>query len=144
MEPRRKSRHVPVVVGLMVFATAVGVLAYWRFIVSDRYLRHDIAAMALAGRSLTVEQCVDRTVSWASSCRAMKSLCVATGPHLMRTCLAARERDAYCAKLGTRGEDTHFGFKECEARGVDRKNKKTCAAAYRAIVTHCARERGQR
>jgi len=81
-----------VVASLLIISSAIGVVAYWRFIVSDRYLREDITKMATAGQGLSVEQCVDATLAWARRCRAMQSLCVATGPHLMTTCLIARGR----------------------------------------------------
>jgi hypothetical protein len=136
-----KSRWKLVVLGLFAFSTLVGVVSYWRFIVSDRYLRQDIVSMAKAGKSLTVEQCVTRTVSWASTCRAMKSLCVSTSPHLMKTCLVAQDRRGYCDKLGVRGQDTHFGYHECKARKVDRQHKKICAAAYRAIASYCEKKK---
>lgn len=139
-EERRRSNSWKIVVAvLFALSTVIGVLAYWRFIVSDRFLREDLEKMARVGRSLSVEQCVDATVAWAGTCRAMKSLCDATGPQLMRTCLAARDRSDYCNHLGDRAKETHFGFKECKARKVTRKTKKACAAAYRAIASHCQR-----
>lgn len=137
-----KSRWKLVVLSLFTFSTLVGVVSYWRFIVSDRYLRQDIVTMAKAGKSLTVEQCVTKTLSWSASCRAMKSLCVSTSPHLMTTCLAAQDRRGYCGKLGARGQDTHFGYDECKARNVDHHNKKICAGAYRAIASYCEKMLG--
>lgn len=137
VERRRSGSWKIVVAVLFALSIVIGVVAYWRFIVSDRFLRDDLEQMAQRGRSLSVEQCVDATVEWAGSCRAMKSLCDATGPQLMRTCLAARDRSEYCDSLGDRARETRFGFKECKARKVTRKTKKACAAAYRAIASHC-------
>lgn len=139
MAGARKNRAWLVVAILFGLSVAIGVVAYWRFIVSDRYLRDDLRRLADQGKQLTVEGCVDATLAWGRSCKAMKSLCDATTPEMMGKCLAARNRESYCRRLGTTGHDTRFGFKECKARGVDRKSKKTCAIAYRAIADHCDR-----
>lgn len=143
MAGARKNRAWLVVSVLFALSVVIGVVAYWRFIASDRYLRADLKRLAAQGKQLTVEGCVDATLAWGRSCKAMKSLCDATAPEMMGKCLAARDRSSYCRRLGTTGHDTHFGFKECKARGVDRKSKKTCATAYRAIATHCDRLRAR-
>lgn len=134
---REKHRGWLVIGVLLLVATVVGVLSYWRFIVSDRHLRADIARMERRGASIGVEQCIDEVVRWAGRCKAMKSLCDAEAPRLADVCLAARDRSAYCAQLGDRHRETSFGFKECQARKVTRKTKKACATAYRAIANHC-------
>lgn len=138
MAPGGRKNNGRLVIGLLLLLSAVvGVVAYWRFIVSDRYLRADLNRLSTRGKRLSVEGCVDATVTWASRCQAMKSLCDATGPEMMTRCLAANDRTAYCARLGRTGADTHFGFKECKARHVNRKTKSACADAYRAIATYC-------
>lgn len=136
-QPVRKNRAWLVVSILFGLSVAIGLVAYWRFIVSDKYLRADLHRLGEQGKKLDVEGCVDATLEWARHCKAMKSLCDATTPEMMGKCLAARDRSAYCKKLGDTGKDTHYGYKECKARGVTRKTKKTCSIAYRAIVTHC-------
>lgn len=134
---RRRHRGWLVVGILFALSVAVGILAYSRFITSDRRLRADLGRLAAEGRKLSVEGCVDATIRWSTRCAAMKSLCDATTPQMMARCLGARDRTEYCRSLGDAGRDTHFGFKECKARGVNRKTKKTCAIAYRAIRSHC-------
>jgi hypothetical protein len=134
---KRRHNGVLVVGVLLVLATAIGVLAYWRFTVSEGYLRLDLDQVYADGSRLSVEQCVDETLRWGGHCKAMKSLCDASAPRIMHACLMARDRRATCEELGDSIRDTHFGFKECKARGVTRKNKKTCASAYRAIAGHC-------
>lgn len=137
--PYQRKHHNAKSVLLCIFGLAliIGCLGYWRFIVSDRFLRDDVLSMQKQGKTLSVEGCVDAVVLWASRCRAMKSLCDATAPRMMDVCLAAGNRSAYCRKLGQSGNDTHFGFEECRARKVKRKTKKACASAYRAIANHC-------
>lgn len=138
-QDQQKKRHngFRVLAVVMLLAALIGVMAYWRFIVSDRHLRADLEAMAERGAQLTAEQCVDATLSWAAGCQAMKSLCDASAQLIAHRCLDGRDRSTYCAGLGEAIYDTKFGYKECQARGVTRTTKKTCAAAYRAIAAHC-------
>lgn len=134
---KRRHRGWLVVGILLALSVVVGVVAYSRFIRSDRHLRTDLERLAAEGKELSVEGCVDATIRWSTRCEAMKSLCDATTPQIMARCLGARDRSKYCRSLGESGRDTRFGYKECKARGVNRKTKKTCAIAYRAIRSHC-------
>ncbi len=128
---------ISVIVVLMTVATAMGVLAFWRFSESDRFLSHVIVEMESVGKSASTEQCVDEVVKHAATCEAMKSLCDASAPRWMEACLQGQDRTAYCGTLGDKPKATSFGFTACRDRHVDRRTKKACAAAYRSIATHC-------
>lgn len=138
MEPRRGSRNALLVIAtLLAVSSSIGVFAFWRFSTSDRYLGDVLHQMEAQGASASVEECVDRVVEQAAACQAMKSLCDASAPRWMDACLKARDRADYCAELGDAPKSTHFGFKECKDRMVDRRTKKACGSAYRSIASHC-------
>ncbi len=123
----------------MIFASITGVVAYWRFVVSDRVLKEDTAAINLKGAAVPIEGCVDEVLGWAASCRAMRSLCTASTPRMAHACIKGKDRTPECQALGDRSQDTRYGYRECKARGATRKyTRKACAMAYRAIATHCA------
>lgn len=126
-----------VIVVLMTVATAMGVLAFWRFSESDRFLSHVMGEMEGVGKSASAEQCVDEVVKRAATCEAMKSLCDASAPRWMGACLRGQDRAAYCSRLGDKPKATSFGFKACKDRHVDRRTKSACASAYRSIAAHC-------
>jgi hypothetical protein len=134
----------PVVIILVVFAAlmAVGVVVIRRYIESERHIKAVLAEMTERGPDLDAEGCVDAVLEWAPRCTAMKTLCDASVPRVMEACLSGRDRDGYCASLGARASDTHFGVPECKARGVTRATKKVCALAYRAIDGFCRQHVG--
>jgi hypothetical protein len=123
---------------LFGLATLLGVIAYWRFTRSDRYLQRTLKAIVQRGPSLSPEQCVDEVLVWSRRCQAMKSLCDASVPRMMEGCLWGADRRPFCGRLGDRVMATQFGFAECRARGRDRRDK-TCALAYRTLADHCVR-----
>jgi len=126
-----------VVVALLTVATAMGVVAFWRFSESDKFLSHVMVEMENAGKTSSPEQCVDEVVKHASTCEAMKSLCDSSAPRWMEACLRGQDRVGYCSTLGDTPKATSFGFKACKDRQVDRRTKGACASAYRAIAAHC-------
>lgn len=143
-EQAQRGRHAGRVVLAVIFGVSipVGALAYWRFSLSERYLTEDLRHMQTAGATLSAEECVDETVAWAGRCRAMKSLCDASVERMTKRCLAGRDRRAYCQQVQEATKEASFGYVECQARGVDRKTKKACGLAYRAVASHCEQLRG--
>jgi hypothetical protein len=121
----------------MTVSTVIGVIAFWRFAVSDEFLARVRVNMEEKGKVSTPEQCVDEVVRHAATCEAMKSMCEATAPQWMEACLHGRDRTSYCASLGDATMSTSFGFAACKERHVDRRTKKACASAYRSIAAHC-------
>ena len=122
---------------LLSLSIVIGVVAFWRFTRSDRYLRRAFVAMQSRGHDLTAEQCIDEVLRWSGTCEAMKSLCDASIPRMMQACLVARDRKALCQELGQKVMATQFGFVECKARQLNPQRKTTCALAYREIAEYC-------
>ncbi len=136
-----------VLLSIFVLSGVLGIVAYWRFTRSDRYLAAAFAQIQQRGKALTPEQCIDEVIGWTHRCEAMKSLCEASIPRMTELCLAAADRRDYCASLGQAVRSTEFGVPECRARGaIKREAKKVCALCYRGVATHCellARRGGQ-
>jgi hypothetical protein len=135
-EPARQRGGLGVMLALLSAAGALGVVAYWRFVESERALGADLARMARRAPLLGVEGCVGEVLAWNGACAAMKSLCDATVPRMMETCLRGVDRSADCAVYAQRVMATSFGVGECRARGRGRRDK-PCALAYRSIAAHC-------
>lgn len=115
----------------------MGVMAFANFQSTDRYLRAVERGMRQQGKKLTVDGCVDAVVTWRKGCQGARVLCDSFAPRVMRACLEARDRRAYCAKLPPLTEGPRFGWRDCQRRGVTRKTKKACAAAFRMVHIHC-------
>ena len=128
------------IVGALFAASfAIGVVAYARYVSSEKALTADLAAIADKGKALSVEQCVDEVLAWHARCEAMKSLCDLSIPRMMFECLKAQDRAPYCDGLTRTTEETTFGVAECKARGAysERTTRNVCATAYRSIDAHC-------
>ncbi len=139
----RRSSGLQVILILFLLAAVLGVIAFWRFTRSDRFIQASIARVQSRAAALTPEGCVDWTVDWARTCSAMKALCDGSVPRLVEACLMASDRRAYCASLGDRYRATSFGVAQCRARlrpGND-LGKKTCALSYSAVARYCERLR---
>lgn len=137
--PQRRHAGFLVVAGILLISTIMGVLSFRSYLASEKYLIEARENMAQEGSRLTSDQCVDAVLQWAPQCSAMKSLCDASVPRMMHSCLAARDRRADCMNLGASSRDTHFEYRQCQARGVDKKMRKTCGNTYQALVAHCER-----
>lgn len=124
--------------GVFLVATVAGLRGFTLLERSQVIVNQVLAEAASKGKVLEVEGCVDFAMAWYGGCEAMKSLCDATMGRVVSECLGAQDRAVACAGLGDTTKDTHFGFQECKARGVDRWNKKACAESYRTIDRHCA------
>ncbi len=133
------------VVGLLLFVSLViGVLAYRRFVASDRFLAQQLREIGERGHALSAEQCVDEVLARRDRCEAMKSMCNSTVPDMMDRCLGAKDRAAACQDWGAVVMSTRFGFDACAGRRLSRDARAACATSYRVIATHCERlGRGQ-
>jgi hypothetical protein len=128
-----------VVVGCVFsLALVLGVVAYWRYTVSEAFIHDSLLRFDQVGAELSPDECVAEVLAWNASCEAMKSLCDHAVPMLMEHCLAARDRASTCTNLSEdvtgRGQWT---YERCLEHGVTRANKKVCTGAYRALVQHC-------
>jgi hypothetical protein len=127
--------------GLLAASLLLGTQAYRRFLSSERELRAAGAAAHAAGATRDPEGCVTDALAFGRRCGAISNMCEeAIGP-LVRTCLEAQDRTAFCRALGPSISDTHFTFARCQARGLTRRDHR-CAEAYLALVADC-RERAR-
>lgn len=142
MSKKTSNRSLFLVLGGVFLVATVAGLRGFRLLERSQGLVDQVLADAAAkGKGLDVEGCVDFAMAWYGGCEAMKSLCDASVGRVVAKCLGAQDRTVACAGLGDRTKDTHFGFHECKARGVDRWNKKACAESYRTIDRHCSNPR---
>ncbi|MCZ7587010.1 MAG: hypothetical protein M5R36_28715 [Deltaproteobacteria bacterium] len=79
-------------------------------------------------------------MAWRRTCSAMSTECDASVDRLVRACLGAKDRRAYCRDLGDRSSSTHFGYQECVPYEKDRPLKKACALGFRVIDRFCKDE----
>jgi hypothetical protein len=124
---------------LSLVALGAGIQGFVMLQKSQKYMKSSLEESSRAGVHSSGEQCVDFTMNWYARCEAMKSLCDGSVGRVMIKCLESQERAGFCASLGDKTRDTHFGYKECQARGVDRWNKKACAETFRTIDRYCER-----
>ena len=137
--PRRRG-HIYVFCAIGLFSVLAGALAYRMFNISQVHIKAELIAATESGRVCDPEGCVTHVMAWYGRCAAMKSLCDSSVERMMGACLAGRDRAQECVPFIGRARDTHFGFEECKARGVDRWNKKACGNAYRSIDHFCSRK----
>jgi hypothetical protein len=139
--PKLLKRPLFFVGGLLILSVLMGVLALRNYLNTDRYLHGVLRDMAKRGKGLTAEQCVDAVLRWRKECRGSRVLCDNFSGRVMRTCLEARDRRAFCERLPADSTTTHFGYQDCKDRGVTRQTKRACASAFRMIDVHCRRLR---
>ncbi len=127
-----------IVVTLLLISVGLGSLVYYNLKVSNLDITQQKTHLLQIGNTLTVEECLDELIAWAPHCKAMKSLCVASVPVLMQSCLSGKSRAGYCKTL--KKEDirtTRFGYSVCQRKKKNRYTKKVCTIAYRALAKHC-------
>lgn len=137
---RPPTRTVLIVAAAIVALVGLGLFIVSRYESSQRAIALAVQELGEKGHALDAEGCVDEVLAWNRRCSAMKSLCDASVPRVMEACLAAQDRRAWCAGLGDTTSDTHFGYKECAARGLERSAKKMCALTYRVIDGFCKQQ----
>jgi hypothetical protein len=148
---------------LAVLSILFGVLAYWRYANSERWVAEGISRMDAIGAEIDVEGCVDEAVEWYDACdqhEANAAVCLQGVGILMQHCLSARERDQTCELYldpasnvheatedmrararnpDAAGESGRWVYARCEERGMVCRDKRECACAqaYRAIDSFC-------
>lgn len=122
---------------LLVFSGALSLWLLGEIRRTSPEFVEDARRMRQLGASADPEGCVDAMLEWHARCDAPVDLCELTVPRIMGACLEGQDRTAWCEALPVTTQDTRFGKKECEARGVTKKNKKACATAYRSIDHTC-------
>lgn len=127
-----------VIATVLSLATVLGVVAFWRFTESSKYIHKSLAEFDARGAVLDADACVGEVLAWNARCEAMKSMCDQAVPMTMEHCLAARERKEVCAELPQDAAPrAQWTYERCAAHGVTQSNKKICTSAYRAIVQYC-------
>lgn len=146
-----------------ILTVTLGVLSYWRYASSERYVAEGIAAISKIGAQLDEEGCIDRVVEWHDACDengTNAAVCLQGVKLLMFHCLDARDRGETCElyldpdspkhaptedmrararnpeKAGSSGE---WVYARCEERDMRCAIKRECACAeaYRAIDSFC-------
>lgn len=120
-------------------AVVFGVLAYWRYTVSENHFAEVIAAMDRDGKQLDTEGCIDAVIDWHAHCEANKPLCDNGIPQVMTHCLAAQDRSQACETLDLSTAKAKWVYASCIDRGTPCRNKKKCpcADAYRTVDSFC-------
>ena len=84
---------------LAIVTVVVGVLAYWRYANSERWVAEGVAKMDRIGAELEPEGCIDESLSWYGDCdeqQANAAVCLQGVSILMYHCLAAADRQDTC------------------------------------------------
>ena len=129
---------------ISVLVVVLGVLAYWRYTVSERHFAHAIAHFDERGKELDVEGCVAEVLEWHRTCEANKALCDNGVVRIMTHCLTAADRSETCNALELGSAKAQWVFAKCQERGSPCADRKKCACAdtYRTIDSFC--RHGQR
>jgi hypothetical protein len=124
---------------LTVLAVVLGVLAYWRYTISERHFAETLAAMDRLGSTADTETCVSAVLDWHATCEANKALCDNGVVRVVTHCLHAGDRGEYCNGLDLSSAKAQWVFAKCEERGTPCSSQKKCACAdaYRAIDSYC-------
>jgi hypothetical protein len=125
--------------GLLVLAVVLGVLAYWRYSVSERHFAEALANMDRIGVTADTEGCVSAVLEWHGSCEANRPLCDHGVGRVLTHCLHGADRGEYCNGLDLSSSKAQWVFARCEERGTPCASTKKCACAdaYRAIDSYC-------
>jgi hypothetical protein len=129
-----------VIGGLILCSTVIAIIAYGKFVDSEKNLHQDFEEMRAKGETLTISECVDEVLVWRHSCDAMVFLCDRSIGRMMEMCMDGQDRSAYCAAMDTKEMTrTTFGYAECKAKGAhkNRQTKKQCGTTWRAVAAWC-------
>ncbi len=129
-----------VLLAMGAVAVFMGVLAYYRYVSSEKSIMRGMAEMEQKGASLDSEGCVVAALEWHKSCEGLGVMCNDAVKIAMYHCLEARDRSADCGKLEpnvvSKGQ---WVFTVCKERGTECRIRKQCACAdaYRALDSFC-------
>jgi hypothetical protein len=125
--------------GLTALVMVLGVLAYWRYTVSERHFAETMVTMDRLGSTADTETCVSAVLDWHATCEANRALCDNGIARVITHCLHAGDRGEYCNGLDLSSSKAQWVFGKCEERGTPCHSQKKCACAdaYRAIDSYC-------
>ncbi len=140
----RKHRAGLVLTIIFGLSVVLGVLAYWRYTVSERHLHEVFATMDQKGTQLSAEGCITEVLNWhREGCAAMQSMCDHAIPMVLTRCLVGKDRSNYCDNLDIREASKKWTYRMCKERGISPKDGtkrrfvKACGNAYGSIESFC-------
>ena len=126
------------VLGSIFFvATILGVVTFFNYTRTEKSVQKGIAHLLEEGKSLSMQGCVKELLTWTSQCEGIKTVCDASAPILMESCLRAQDRSAECGENAQVRKDSKFGFKECSVFTLTKDRRKVCGNAFRAFDSYC-------
>ncbi|MBX7079480.1 MAG: hypothetical protein K1X88_09865 [Nannocystaceae bacterium] len=127
---------------VVVLALVLGVVAYWRYTVSERFFADSLPEIDRVAPTLDTEGCVDEVLGWHRRCEANKPLCDEGVVRVMTHCLMGRDRSDTCSGLDLSSSKATWVFERCTKRGTPCTNRKSCpcADAYRTVDSFCRHE----
>ena len=132
--------------GLMVLLAFVGltwvVMGFGstaKYFQSEDHIGQTLRHMVEAGKTSTIEQCVDEVLVWRPECTALAGLCDGSIDRVMSACLSAQDRTDECLALRDDIGNTGLGVDQCRARGIERRQgqDKECAKSYGQVSAYC-------
>lgn len=140
----RKHRAGLVLTIIFGLSVVLGVLAYWRYSVSEKHLHEIFSVMDKKGKDLSTEGCISEVLDWhREGCSAMQSMCDHAIPMVLTRCLAAKDRKAYCGDLKIEEASKKWTYRMCKERGISPKDGtkrrfvKACGNAYGSVESFC-------
>lgn len=132
-----KKSGLGIVFILFAFALILGLLFYFVYMRSQSQLAQDFKQMQKDGKTLTIEECAQKTIEWYQSCSALTQLCDQSITKMMRICIANGDKQSQCDQYGDSVLGYNFGAEECKPYYSDKALKKACADTYQAIADYC-------
>lgn len=122
-----------------VLVVVLGVLAYWRFTVSEKHFAGVLTEMDRTGPTVDTEGCVTAVLQWHATCDANRPLCDDGVPRVITHCLLGADRSETCNELDLGSAKAQWVYGRCESRGTPCRDRKKCpcADAYRTIDSFC-------
>ena len=143
-QSNKKNSGLKFVFILFAIAGVLSLLLYIVYMRSEKELTKSFANMQKAGKSLTIEGCIQKNMEWYQSCSAMTQLCDQSISKMMRVCLANGDKGAQCHKYGDEVFGYNFGSDECRPYYSNKPLKKACADTYQAVADYCKAVRKSR
>ena len=123
--------------GIFALATLMGVLAFFKYVKTETSVKQGRVFLQERGKSLDLHGCVAELLAWSAGCEGIKSVCDASAPILMESCLKSQDRTEECVQKKTLRMDSTFGYRDCAAISKTKAARKVCGNAYRAFDSYC-------
>lgn len=124
---------------IVTLVVVLGIVAYWRYTVSERHFAETFAEFDRLAPTVDAEGCVTAVLEWHERCEANKPLCDNGVVRVMSHCLPGRDRSEYCETLDLSSSKAQWVWNKCVDRGTPCRERRSCpcADAYRAIDSFC-------